>query len=115
MPSDSDNILLVGGKVLAGAAILITFLTMVSAMSPQAYPMVEQEDAREPGLIEKARDFIMSFPYNFCIGGTLVILSVVASYYSKAPEVAGDILRTLGPFQGYIFGFGIVLIFVPIL
>ena len=88
---------------------------MVSVMTPYTYPMADDEEPRELSLIEKIKNFLISFPYNFCIGGTLIIVSIVASYYSKQPAIAGDILRTLGPFQGYIFGFGAVLIFVPFL
>ena len=109
----ADELVLGGGKVIAGAAIFLTFFTVLSIMSPTIYPMVDDEKPHELSLVEKIKNFLVSFPYNFCIGGTLLIVSIVASYYSKQPAIAGDILRTLGPFQGYIFGFGIVLIFVP--
>lgn len=106
-----DDLLLQGGKVLAGAAIFITFLTLLSTMMPPSYPLMEPQEVEEPSTAEKIRDFLLSFPYNFCIGGVLIIVSVVGSYYSKVPAVAGDVLRSLSPFQGYIFGFGAMLIF----
>lgn len=102
----ADDLVLVGGKVIAGAAIFLMFFTLLSIMSPTIYPMADEEP-RELSLAEKIKDFIISFPYNLCIGGILIIISIFGSYYSKT----GDVLRTLGPFQGYIFGFGILLIF----
>lgn len=107
-----DNIMMEGGKVLAGAAIFIILFTALSISTPFTHPLMEEDDV-EPTILEKIKDFIMSFPYNFCIGGILVILSLLASYYSKVPAATGELLRILGPFQGYIFGFGLVLIFVP--
>lgn len=106
-----DDILLKGGKVLAGASIFITFFTLLSIMAPPSYPFMEERDDKEISMAERIKDFLLSFPYNFCIGGVLIILSVVGSYYSKVPAVAGDILRSLSPFQGYIFGFGAMLMF----
>ncbi|MBA7696604.1 hypothetical protein ES703_105254 [subsurface metagenome] len=106
-----DDLLLQGGKVIAGAAIFITFLTLLSMMMPISYPLMEDQDVEEPSTAEKIRDFLLSFPYNFCIGGVLIIVSIFGSYYSKIPAVAGDVLRSLSPFQGYIFGFGAMLIF----
>lgn len=106
-----DDFLLLGGKVLAGASIFIMFFTLLSMMIPTSYPLMEEQDVEMPSVPERIRDFLLSFPYNFCIGGILIILSVVGSYYSKVPAVAGDVLRSLSPFQGYIFGFGAMLIF----
>jgi len=106
-----DNFLLQGGKVIAGAAIFITLLTLLSMMMPTVYPFMEVQNVEEPSTAEKIRDFLLAFPYNFCIGGVMIIVSVIGSYYSKVPAVAGDILRSLSPFQGYIFGFGAMLIF----
>ena len=109
-----DDFVLTGGKVIAGAAIFLLFFTVLSIMSPTIYPMAEDEP-HEPSIVEKIKGFLVSFPYNFCIGGVMIILSILGSYYSKQPAIAGDILRAMGPFQGYIFGFGIVLIFIPYL
>lgn len=109
-----DNTVIEGGKILAGAVFFIIILTMISAISPQSYPMGDQNEGdAETTYIEKAWSFITSSPYNFCIGGILVILSLVASYYSKKTAVVGEFLRTLGPLQGYIFGFGAMLILIP--
>lgn len=106
-----DDIVLTGGKVLAGAAIFIMLFTLLSMMIPTSYPFMEEQDVGEPSTAEKIRDFLLLFPYNFCIGGVLIIVSVVGSYYSKDPTVAGDVLRSLSPFQGFIFGFGVMLTF----
>jgi len=107
-----EDFLLQGGKVLAGAGIFIMFFTLLSMMIPASYPFMEEEPEVEiPSVPERIRDFLLSFPYNFCIGGIFIIVSVVGSYYSKVPAVAGDVLRSLSPFQGYIFGFGAMLIF----
>lgn len=110
-----DNVILGGGKVIAGAAIFLMFFTILSIMSPHVYPTADDEEPRELSLVEKIKEFLTTFPYNFCIGGVLIILSIVGSYYSKVPAVAGDILRAMGPFQGYIFGFGTLLIFWPLI
>lgn len=106
----TDDLVLGGGKVIAGAAIFIMFFTLLTIMSPTSYPMMDEEPS-EPSIAEKIQNFLISFPNNFCIGGILIITSIFGSYYSKSPAVAGEVLRTLGPLQGYVFGFGILLIF----
>ena len=110
----NNDIVIQGGKVLAGATIFIMLFTMLSMMIPSSYPLVEEEP-REPTTFEKLKDFLLAVPYNFCIGGVMIILSLLGSYYSKQPAIAGDILRSLGPFQDYLFGFGAMLIFAVFL
>lgn len=110
----NDDVVIQGGKVLAGATIFIVLFTMLSMMIPSSYSLVEEEPG-EPTIFEKIKEFLLAFPYNFCIGGVMIILSLLGSYYSKQPAIAGEILRSLSPVQGYIFGFGAMLVFAVFL
>ena len=109
MPEDYD-FAVDAVKVLAGATFFIILIIALSMNIPPSYMVATMDEPPEPSVFEQIRDFLVTFPYSFCIGGILMILSLMASYYSKG-KGAGEVLRTLGPLQGYVFGFGIMLVF----
>lgn len=111
-------------KVLAGASIALFLVLFLTVMSPSA--IQEQKMQNEDYIATEAenqsyniskqfnniKNFIISYPNNVLIGMSLVILSIVGSYYSKLQTKIGEFLRTIGPAQGYIFGFGVMLLIV---
>ncbi|MFW6173230.1 MAG: hypothetical protein ACOC5T_05745 [Elusimicrobiota bacterium] len=111
-------------KISVGATfalLLVLFLTVMSPSSIQEQKMqneeyiatnAENESYNISKQFNNIKNFITSYPNNILIGMTLIIISIVGSYYSKLQTKIGEFLRTIGPAQGYIFGFGIMLIIV---
>ncbi len=106
-------------QILLGASLILFFVLFLSFLSPPSYETtmrttVQQQPSSFFDQISKfaedLKNFIFSYPMNITIGIFLVSLSFIGSYYSKITGKLGEILRTLGPAQGYIFGAGLMMI-----
>jgi len=109
-------------KMLAGSAtilLLIMFLTVLSPSSIEEQKMLnenytpteaENDSYNVSQVFKNVKNFIFSYPVNLIIGLSLILLSIIGSYYSKLQTKIGGTLRTIGPAQGYIFGIGLMLL-----
>ena len=107
-------------QILLGASLILFFVLFLSFLSPPSYETTIQQTTFQPQnasfyeklskFAEDLKNFIFSYPMNIIIGLSLVSLSFIGSYYSKATGKLGEVLRTLGPAQGYIFGAGLMMI-----